>query len=61
MYTDLAKLKQTEISIPKGTQFYLFKDGRLDIYTYESLSIYNMLTFKIDLTINEKTFPKEYF
>ena len=59
MYTDLAKLKQTEISIPKGTQFYLFKDSRLGIYTYESLSIYNMLTFKIDLTINEKTFPKE--
>ena len=59
MYTDITKLKQTEISIPKGTQFYLFNDGRLGIYTWESLNIYNMLTFKVDLTIDEKTFPNE--
>lgn len=59
MYTDITKLKPTEISIPKGTQFYLFNDGRLGIYTWESLNIYNMLTFKVDLTIDEKTFPKE--
>ena len=59
MYTDITKLKQTEISIPKGTQFYLFEDGHLGIYTWESLNIYNMLTFKVDLTIDEKTFPKE--
>ena len=59
MYTDITKIKPTEFSIPKGTQFYLFQDGRLGIYTYKSLNIYNMLTFKVDLTIDEKSFPNE--
>ena len=53
MYTDLSKIKKTDISIPKGTKFYLFKDGRIGIYTYISLNIYNMTTFKVDITIDE--------
>ena len=53
MYTDLSKIKKTDISIPKGTEFYLFKDGRIGIYTYISLNIYNMTTFKVDITIDE--------
>ena len=59
MYTDISKLKQTDISIPKGSNFYLLKDGRLCIYTYNSLNIYNMSTFKTDLILDEKTFPSE--
>ena len=56
MYTDLSKIKKTDISIPKGTRFYLFKDGRIGTYTYNSLNIYNMTTFKVELTIDDKTF-----
>ena len=56
MYTDLSKIKKKDISIPKGTRFYLFKDGRIGIYTYISLNIYNMTKFKVDLTIDNKTF-----
>ena len=59
MYTDISKIKQTDISIPKGSSFYLLKDGRLCIYTYISLHIYNMITFKTDLILDEKTFPSE--
>ena len=59
MYTDLSKIKKTDISIPKGTKFYLFKDGRIGIYTYISLNIYNMRTFKVDLTIDNKSFGED--
>ena len=59
MYTDLSKIKKTDISIPKGTKFYLFKDGRIGIYTYISLNIYNMTTFKVDLTIDNKSFGED--
>ena len=59
MYTDLSKLKETDISIPKGSKFLLLKDGRIGIYTYELLNIYNMTTFKVDLTIDYKTFGKD--
>lgn len=59
MYTDLSKIKKTDISIPKGTKFYLFKDGRIAIYTYISLNIYNMTTFKVDLTIDNKSFGED--
>ena len=59
MFTDISKLKKSDITIPKGSQFYLLKDGRLVIYSMESLNIYNMLTYKIDITFNEYTFPNE--
>ena len=59
MYTDLSKLKKTDISIPKGKKFYLFKDGRIGIYTYESLNIYNMTTFKVDLILDYKSLGNE--
>ena len=59
MYTDISKIKKSDIKIPKGSKFYLLNDGRLIIYSYISLNIYNMVTFKVDLTINENTFPNE--
>ena len=58
MFTDLSKLKKTDISIPKGTHFYLFSDGRIGIYTYEFLSIYNITTYQVELTLDYKTFAK---
>ncbi len=59
MYTDLSKIKPTDIPVPKGSNFYLLKDGRLCIYTYISLHIYNMTTFKTDLTLDNNSFPSE--
>ena len=51
MYTDISKLKKSDITIPKGSHFYLLKDGRLVIYSMESLNIYNILTYKIDISL----------
>ena len=59
IYTDLSKIKETNISIPQGSNFYILKDGRICIYTYEFLYIYNMTSFKIDLTLDQNTFPKQ--
>ena len=51
MYTDISKIKKSDIKIPKGSKFYLLNDGRLIIYSYISLNIYNMVTFKVDLSL----------
>jgi len=59
LYTDLSKLKETDISIPKGSNFYLLKDGRICIYNCDFLHIFNMSSFKIDLTLDQNTFPHQ--
>ena len=59
MYTDISKIKETSLTIPKGEFYYFLKDGRLCIYDTDFLIIYNMDTFKERLRINSKTFLRE--